>query len=87
MDKIEILKKYFGFDKLKKEQEEIIDSILNKKDTVGLLPTGFGKSITFQLPAMILDGLTIAEFAQTTIFPFLNVGSIDGPDIVHGVIT
>lgn len=59
MDKIEILKKYFGFDKLKKEQEEIIDSILNKKDTVGLLPTGFGKSITFQLPAMILDGLTI----------------------------
>ncbi len=59
MDKLEILKKYFGFDKLKKEQEEIIDSILANKDTIGLLPTGFGKSITFQLPALILDGITI----------------------------
>ncbi len=59
MDKIEVLKSYFGFDKLKPEQEEIVDSILAGNDTIGLLPTGFGKSITFQLPSLILDGLTI----------------------------
>jgi len=59
MDKFLILKKYFGFDKLKKEQEIIIDSILDGKDTIGLLPTGFGKSITYFLPSLILDGLTL----------------------------
>lgn len=59
MDKYDYLYKYFGFNKLKKEQEEIIDSVLNHKDTIGLLPTGFGKSITFQLPALMLDGITL----------------------------
>lgn len=54
-----ILKKYFGYDKLKKEQENVVNSILDNKDTIGLLPTGYGKSITFQLPALMLDGITI----------------------------
>jgi len=59
MDKYYYLKKYFGFDKLKPEQELIIDSILDGNDTIGLLPTGFGKSITFQLPSLIFEGITI----------------------------
>ena len=59
MDKIEVLKYYFGYGKLKKEQEEIIDQVLSDNDIIGLLPTGYGKSITFQIPALILDGITI----------------------------
>ncbi len=59
MDKYEVLKEYFGYNKLKKEQEEIIDSILKGYDTIGILPTGFGKSITFQIPSLILGGITI----------------------------
>jgi len=58
-DKNEILKSFFGFDKLKPEQAQIIDSVLSNKDTIGLLPTGFGKSICFSLPALLLDGITI----------------------------
>ncbi len=59
MDKLEILKKYYGYDKLKKEQSLIVDSVLENKDIIGLLPTGYGKSITFQIPALLLDGITI----------------------------
>lgn len=59
MNKNELLKYYFGYDKLKKEQEDIIDNILDCKDVIGLLPTGYGKSITFQLPSLMLDGLTL----------------------------
>ena len=57
--KNEILKSYFGFDNLKPEQALIIDSILEGHDTIGLLPTGYGKSICFSIPSLILDGLTI----------------------------
>lgn len=59
MDKNETLKYYFGYDKLKEEQEKIIDSVLVGNDTIGILPTGFGKSITFQLPALMFAGITI----------------------------
>ncbi len=59
MNREELLQYYFGFDKLKDYQEEIIDNLMNGFDVIGLLPTGYGKSITFQLPALMLDGLTI----------------------------
>ena len=59
MDKIDVLKYYFGYGKLKKEQEDIIDFVLDNNDIIGLLPTGYGKSITFQIPALILDGITL----------------------------
>ena len=59
MDKLEILKYYFGYGKLKSYQEEIIDSIMDSIDVIGLLPTGYGKSITFQIPALLLSGITI----------------------------
>jgi len=48
-----ILKKYFGYDSLKDKQEEIIKNVLEKKDTIGILATGYGKSICYQLPFLI----------------------------------
>ena len=59
MEYDEVLKKYFGYNKLKIEQENVIKSVISGKDTIGLLPTGYGKSITFQLPALLFDGVTI----------------------------
>ena len=47
------LKKWFGFDEFKEGQEEIIDSVLHGKHTLGILPTGSGKSLCYQLPTYI----------------------------------
>jgi ATP-dependent DNA helicase RecQ len=55
----EILKKYYGYDDFRPLQEDIIQSILAKKDTLALLPTGGGKSICFQVPALMNDGLCL----------------------------
>lgn len=54
-----ILKEYWGYPSFKSMQEDIITSVLNGKDTVALLPTGGGKSICFQLPAMAREGICI----------------------------
>lgn len=53
------LKKYFGFDSFREGQREIIEKILEGKDVLGVLPTGGGKSICYQLPALMKDGLTL----------------------------
>ncbi|MBQ5616915.1 MAG: ATP-dependent DNA helicase RecQ, partial [Bacteroidaceae bacterium] len=55
----EILKRYWGYDDFRGIQREIIESIGNGRDTLGLMPTGGGKSITFQVPALAEDGLCI----------------------------
>lgn len=55
----EILKKYWGYDSFRSLQQEIIESVGSGKDTLGLMPTGGGKSITFQVPAMAMDGICI----------------------------
>jgi ATP-dependent DNA helicase RecQ len=55
----EVLKKHWGYDEFRPCQLEIIQSVLDGHDTLGLLPTGGGKSITFQVPAMMLPGLTV----------------------------
>lgn len=53
------LKEYWGYDSFREKQLDIIKSALNGYDTLGLLPTGGGKSITFQVPGMMADGMTI----------------------------
>lgn len=59
-DKItENLKKYFGFDTFRQGQREIIEKILDGKDVLGVLPTGGGKSICYQLPALMTEGVTL----------------------------
>ncbi|MBL7934096.1 MAG: RecQ family ATP-dependent DNA helicase [Bacteroidia bacterium] len=54
-----ILKKYWGYDSFRPMQEDIISSVVNKQDTLALLPTGGGKSICFQVPGLVLGGSTL----------------------------
>ena len=55
----QLLKQYWGYDRFRGIQEDIINSISENKDTLGLMPTGGGKSITFQVPALAKDGLCL----------------------------
>ncbi|MCL2378117.1 MAG: DNA helicase RecQ [Defluviitaleaceae bacterium] len=55
----ETLQKYFGYDSFRAGQEELIRDILAGKDVLGIMPTGAGKSMCFQIPALMLDGLTL----------------------------
>ena len=64
MDKVEqnlnsILKRYWGYDTFRAKQLEVIESIVNKQDTLALLPTAGGKSACFQVPAIHLDGVCL----------------------------
>ena len=59
MTSTEILKKYWGFDSFRKQQEGIVQSVINGHDTFALLPTGGGKSICFQVPGIALDGICL----------------------------
>lgn len=55
----EILKTFYGYDTFRPGQKEIIDRILSKRDVLAVMPTGAGKSICFQVPAMCMDGITL----------------------------
>lgn len=57
--KYEILKKYFGYDSFRQGQETLIDGILQGRDVFGIMPTGSGKSLCFQIPALIMEGITL----------------------------
>ena len=53
------LKTYFGYDSFRDQQEKIVESVLSKNDNLVIMPTGGGKSICFQLPALLFDGITL----------------------------
>lgn len=59
MDKNSVLKEYFGYFSFREGQEELIDAILLKRDALGIMPTGAGKSVCFQVPALIFEGVTL----------------------------
>lgn len=59
MDKYGVLSEYFGHTAFRHGQEEIIDNILSGRDVLGIMPTGAGKSICYQVPALLFDGVTI----------------------------
>ncbi|UII31567.1 DNA helicase RecQ [Fulvivirga ulvae] len=58
-DPKDVLKKYFGYTKFRHRQEQIIAHVLDQKDSLVLMPTGGGKSLCYQVPALIFDGLTL----------------------------
>ncbi len=59
MDKYNVLRKYFGYTSFRKGQEEMVDCLLSGRDALGIMPTGAGKSICYQVPAMMMKGITI----------------------------
>lgn len=58
-DKLSVLKEYFGHDSFREGQDRITDSLLGGRDVLGIMPTGAGKSICYQMPALMFDGITI----------------------------
>ena len=58
-DKLDILHRYFGLGGFRPGQERLVDDILAGRDCLGIMPTGGGKSLCYQLPAMLLPGLTL----------------------------
>ena len=58
-DAKKLLKRYYGYDSFREGQEKVINSILTGNDTFGIMPTGAGKSICYQIPALLLPGITI----------------------------
>lgn len=59
MNKFEILKQIFGYDTFREGQETLVDSTLSGRDVLGIMPTGAGKSLCFQVPALLFPGITI----------------------------
>lgn len=55
----ELLKKYFGYDDFRQGQQALIVSVLNGRDVLGIMPTGAGKSMCFQIPALMMEGITL----------------------------
>ena len=58
-NKTDILQRYFGYSVFRKGQENIIDSLLSGRDALAIMPTGAGKSLCYQVPALMMDGVTL----------------------------
>ena len=59
MNKHEILKRYFGYDAFRTGQEALVDALLSGRDVLGIMPTGAGKSLCYQVPALMMQGVTL----------------------------
>ena len=59
MDKYAVLRKYFGFGTFREGQQELVDAVLSGRDALGIMPTGAGKSVCFQVPAIMKEGVTL----------------------------
>lgn len=59
MTKYEALKTYFGYDEFRGGQQPAIDALLSGRDTLAIMPTGAGKSVCYQIPALLLPGITL----------------------------
>ena len=59
MDKLELLRRVYGYDAFRPGQEELIDAVLSGRDVLGIMPTGGGKSMCYQIPGLLLPGLTV----------------------------
>lgn len=59
LDKLEVLKQVFGHEGFREGQERLVDELLGGHDVLGVMPTGAGKSVCYQLPALMLEGVTL----------------------------
>ena len=59
MDKLAALRQYFGFSEFRAGQQTLIDAVLSGRDALGIMPTGGGKSLCYELPALLLPGITL----------------------------
>ena len=58
-DKLETLRSYFGHESFRPGQEKLVDALLDGRDALGIMPTGAGKSICYQVPALCMNGITL----------------------------
>ena len=64
----DILKRYFGYDSFRPGQERMVDAILAGRDALGVMPTGAGKSICYQAPALMMQGLTPVSYTHLDVY-------------------